>query len=75
MISFRRAIKPRPALLVSYANGPADYVPASEAFAPGGYAVDFYPGDPPQYTRTMIPKGAGEQLLEALLSLYTSATR
>lgn len=69
-LRYQEALKEKTALLVGYANGWAGYVPTEEAFAQGGYGVNFYSSDPSQYTRTMLPKGAGEQMLKALLELY-----
>jgi hypothetical protein len=71
-LQFRKALEPRPALLVGYANGWNGYIPTREAFAQGGYGVDFFPTDQPPYSRTMLPPGAGEQLLAALLNLVGS---
>jgi hypothetical protein len=71
-LAFRRALAPRPALFVGYANGWNGYIPTRESFAQGGYGVDFFPTDDPTYSRTQLPAGAGETLLDILLELARS---
>jgi len=71
-LRFREALKPTRALLCGYANAWAGYVPTREAYAEGGYGVDSCPTDPPHICRTMLPEGAGEQLLEAVVALARS---
>ncbi|RKY60905.1 MAG: hypothetical protein DRP99_07025, partial [Candidatus Latescibacterota bacterium] len=68
-LRFREVLKPYPTLLVGYANGWTGYIPTQDAFASGGYGVDLYPHDPPQYSRTMLPEGTGEGLLETLIAV------
>ncbi len=62
-------------MIVGYANGYAGYIPPEEAFRWGGYGVDFYPGDPPEYGRTALPKGAGERIFGELLALARTELR
>jgi neutral ceramidase len=68
-LALRRARRARWTPLVGYANGWVGYIPDREAAAHGGFGVDFCHHDPRQYTRTMLPLGAAEQLLEALVEL------
>ena len=69
----KEALKDRIALLVGYTNGSLCYIPPLEAFPYGGYGVDFFPPnerEPAKFSRTILPKGAGEKMLDALLELH-----
>lgn len=68
-LRFREALKTTRALLCGYSNAWAGYVPTREAYAEGGYGVDFCSTDPPHVCRTMLPEGAGEKMLEAVVAL------
>ena len=68
-LRFKETLAPSLAMFVGYANGCPGYIPTREAYAEGGYGVDLFTGDPPEMSRTALPPGAGETLLERLLSL------
>lgn len=57
------------AFFVGYANGWPGYIPTRQAYESGGYGVDLCTTDPPRFSRTALPPGAGEDMLEALLEL------
>jgi hypothetical protein len=69
---FKEAIAPSPGTLVGYANGWPGYVPTREAYAQGGYGVDRATCDPARYSRTALPAGAGEAILDRLMALTRS---
>ena len=71
-LGFREAMQPVSSILVGYANGWVGYVPTLDAYGEGGYGVDFHATDPPLHSRTMLPPGAGEEMLEALIALGRS---
>ncbi len=71
-LRFKRAIAPRRGTVIGYANGWPGYIPTREAYAEGGYGVDVATRDPPQYSRTSLPPGAGEAFLECWLALVRS---
>lgn len=68
-LRFRERVGARYATLIGYANGWPGYIPTRESYAEGGYGVAAYSGDPPALSRTCLPPGAGEEILEALLEL------
>lgn len=68
-MKFKDQIKPVTGTLTGYANGWPGYVPVATAYAEGGYGVDACSTDPPEYSRTALPSGAGEQILNRLLEL------
>lgn len=72
-LRFKDAIRPHPGTLIGYANGWPGYIPTQESYAEGGYGVDPAPDDPPEYSRTALPPGTGERILEHLLALAGSA--
>ncbi len=57
------------ATVIGYANGWPGYIPTRESYAEGGYGVDAYSNEPPELSRTCLPPGAGEAILEALVDL------
>jgi hypothetical protein len=71
-LRFREALSPHPATVVGYANASVGYLPTAEAYPEGGYGVDLFPGDPPALSRTMVPTGTSERLLDTLLALARS---
>jgi len=71
-LRLKAALAPTPVLLIGYANGWPGYIPTNRAFDEGGYGVDLVLKDPPQYSRTALPPGAGETIYEALLELSQS---
>ena len=68
-LRFRERVAARFATLIGYANGWPGYIPTHESYAQGGYGVAAYSGDPPALSRTCLPPGAGEEILEALVEL------
>lgn len=74
-LAFKRQLAPRTALLVGYANGWDGYIPTRDAYESGGYGVDLCTTDPAEYSRTALPPGAGEAILERLLMLGHAAVR
>ncbi len=68
-LRFRKRVDAPVATLIGYANGWPGYIPTREAYAEGGYGVDAYSGDPPALSRTCLPQGAGETILDALVEL------
>ncbi|NOY80524.1 MAG: hypothetical protein GXP31_05915 [Kiritimatiellaeota bacterium] len=68
-LQFRRAVAPACGIFVGYANGWPGYVPTLAAYAEGGYGVDLCSTDPAEYSRTALPPGAGELLLEKLVAM------
>jgi hypothetical protein len=71
-LAFKQQVDAEYATLIGYANGWPGYIPTRESYAEGGYGVDAYPGDPAELSRTCLPEGAGEAMLEALLDLADS---
>ena len=72
-LRFKEALAPDLGVFVGYANGWPGYVPVREVYTEGGYGVDLSDLDPPELSRTALPEGAGEALLERLLELARSA--
>jgi neutral ceramidase len=68
-LEYRRVLEPRYAVFVGYANGWPGYIPTLAAYPEGGYGVDLCTFDPAEYSRTALPPGAGERILERLISL------
>ena len=71
-LAFNEKMKPGPAIFVGYANGSQGYVPTTESYETGGYGVDAATQDPPEWCRTALPRGAGEQIIERLFELADS---
>jgi hypothetical protein len=72
-LRFKEAVSPEVGLMVGYANGFAGYIPTEAAFDEGGYGVDAYGGDPHEFGRTVLPRGAGEAILDRLSALAEEA--
>jgi hypothetical protein len=68
-LAFRRQLAPAHGVFVGYANGWPGYIPTRTAYDEGGYGVDLCTTDPPEYSRTALPPGAGEALTERLVEL------
>ncbi len=68
-LQFRRAIVPAHGIFVGYASGWPGYIPTPAAYAEGGYGVDLCTTDPAEYSRTALPPGAGEIIIESLAAL------
>lgn len=68
-LDFRRALDPAHGVFVGYANGWPGYIPTLSAYPEGGYGVDLCTIDPPEYSRTALPPGAGEAILERLVAM------
>ncbi|MFO8082293.1 MAG: neutral/alkaline non-lysosomal ceramidase N-terminal domain-containing protein [Armatimonadota bacterium] len=68
-LRFRDRVDAELATLIGYANGWPGYIPTREAYAEGGYGVEAYPEDPSDLSRTCLPRGAGEKILNALVAL------
>lgn len=71
-LRLKAALAPTPVLLIGYANGWPGYIPTTQAYDDGGYGVDLFTNDPPLYSRTALPPGAGETIYDALLELSRS---
>ncbi len=71
-LMFKKNIEPHIGMIIGYANGWPGYIPVQKEYDLGGYGVDLYTLDPPQYSRTSLPKGAGEKIMERLLSFTHS---
>jgi hypothetical protein len=61
-----------PVVLIGYANSHVGYVPTESSYDEGGYGVDLYRSDNPQYSRTAVPPGAGEKITEVLVEMARS---
>jgi hypothetical protein len=68
-LRFRERVTADYATLIGYANGWPGYIPTRKSYAEGGYGVDEYAGDPAELSRTCLPPGAGESILDALVAL------
>ena len=68
-LEFRRNAAPAHGIFVGYANGWPGYIPTLAAYPEGGYGVDLCTTDPPEYSRTSLPPGAGETILERLVEM------
>jgi len=68
-LRFKRAVRSKYVLLTANTNGAPGYIPTTAAYDTGGYGVDLHPDDPPEYSRTSLPLGAGEIILDALIRL------
>ena len=68
-IQFKSELSPAPAIFVGYANGWPGYIPTKEAYTYGGYGVELCTMDPPEFSRTALPKGAGEIILQKCIEL------
>jgi neutral ceramidase len=55
--------------LFGYFNDYAGYVPTCNDYADGGYGVDIYPYDPPQLSRTRLPCGSGEVMINRVIDI------
>ena len=51
-------------IVVGYAMGSCGYVPNRQAYEYGGYGVDLYATDAPEFSRTAVPAGTGERLFD-----------
>jgi len=71
-LGFKSELKYYTGMIVCYANGWHGYIPTQKDYEIGGYGVDLYATDPPEYSRTSLPRGAGEKIMERLLSLAHS---
>lgn len=67
-LRFKEELAPIPATLIGYANGWPGYAPTKESYAEGGYGVDLAAKDPARYSRTALPQGAGEAIIERLVA-------
>ena len=68
-LRFKQAIAPCPGTLVGYSNGGPGYVPTRESYAEGGYGVEPATIDAPRHSRTSLPEGAGETILQRLTEI------
>lgn len=68
-LEFRHALVPAHGVFVGYANGWPGYIPTLAAYPEGGYGVDLCTTDPPEYSRTALPPGAGEAMTERLVTM------
>ena len=56
-------------VVVGYSLGWVGYVPTRNAYEFGGYGVDAYTIDPPELSRTAVPPGTGELLIDRTAEL------
>ena len=68
-IGIREASPFRHTFVVGYSSGWVGYVPMAKDFESGGYGVDEYPHDPPCYSRTSLPPGAGDRIRDRAIEL------
>ncbi|MBT3291343.1 MAG: hypothetical protein HN380_28625 [Victivallales bacterium] len=68
-LRFRHDVAPAHGIFIGYANGWPGYIPTLAAYPEGGYGVDLCTTDPPEYSRTALPPGAGEAILERLVEM------
>ena len=59
-------------LVMGYSLGWIGYVPTRYAYEFGGYGVDRYERDPPEYSRAMVCPGTGEILVDETAKLLTA---
>ncbi|MCA1808861.1 MAG: hypothetical protein LC725_05325 [Lentisphaerae bacterium] len=60
-------------MLVGYCGDWVGYVPTEHEYEYGGYGVQLRTTDPAQYSRTALPKGAGEQIIARLAEMALAA--
>lgn len=58
-----------PVIFIGYANSWPGYIPTLESYDEGGYGVDLDTNDPPECSRTALPPGAGEKILDTFIRL------
>ena len=56
-------------IVVGYSLGWIGYVPTRQAYESGGYGVGLYEGDPPEFSRTSVQPGTGEQIVDRTAEL------
>ena len=56
-------------LVAGYSLGWIGYVPTRQAYELGGYGVDLYTTDPPEFSRTSVRPGTGELLVDKTVEL------
>ena len=56
-------------LVTGYSLGWIGYVPTRQAYELGGYGVDLYTTDPPEFSRTSVRPGTGELLVDKTAEL------
>ena len=56
-------------IVVGYSLGWIGYVPTRRAYEFGGYGVDLYTLDPPEFSRTAVSPGTGELLVDRAVEL------
>jgi len=74
-LRLKQALHPRPVWLVGYTGGWVGYVPTRQEHEAGGYGVDPDRADPPDRSRTSLPPGAGEEIVDRLLALFANNAR
>jgi hypothetical protein len=67
-LEFKKSIPLNNVFFVAYSNGTNGYV-APKGKYENGYGIDEYKADPPQFSRTCLPKGAGEIVIDNLIKL------
>ncbi|MHC4874149.1 MAG: neutral/alkaline non-lysosomal ceramidase N-terminal domain-containing protein [Planctomycetota bacterium] len=68
-LTFKNGIAPAPGTLVGYSNGWPGYVPNKAAYKEGGYGVELSTDQVFEYSRTSLPEGAGEKMIERLIEM------
>ncbi|MCF7855013.1 MAG: neutral/alkaline non-lysosomal ceramidase N-terminal domain-containing protein [Candidatus Pacebacteria bacterium] len=68
-LAFKKRLRPDPAVLVGYCGGWTGYVPTCADYEAGGYGVTEDTADPLERSRTSLPPGAGEQIIDELVGL------
>jgi len=74
-LRFRHDMAPAHGVFVGYANGWPGYIPTLAAYPEGGYGVDLCTSDPPAYSRTALPPGSGEAIIECLSAMAEPLAR
>ncbi|MCO5222901.1 MAG: hypothetical protein M9947_15210 [Thermomicrobiales bacterium] len=58
--------------MVGYSNSSVGYVPTEQSYPWGGYGVEKHLGDPPEWSRTQVPEGAGEAVLACISEMINN---
>lgn len=68
-LNFKKALPDKDPFFIGYADDWVGYVPTQDEYEYGGYGVDLCATDEPRYSRTSLPEGAGEKILETLIGM------
>lgn len=68
-LQFKAAIDHPFVSMIAYSNGWPGYIAPKEIYPEGGYGVDQHTGDPARYSRTSLPPGSGETIMQQLIQM------